>query len=178
MTVTEFAALVGVHKVAVSRACKPGGRLEQFAERDTVTGKVTGIRDPDAARRHWNDTKDLTRATAEAIEKFGGAEEPEEGDEPETENDGRPTLSEAKREEAIWKAREAERKFREAAGELVPAAKVHAKFADAYAQVRTKLLAVPSRAKQRLGHLTVEDVAHLEELVREALSELVPPDEP
>jgi phage terminase Nu1 subunit (DNA packaging protein) len=37
---------------------------------------------------------------------------------------------------------------------------------------RTKLLGLPSRAKQRLPHLTPADLATLDRLIREALEEL------
>ena len=37
---------------------------------------------------------------------------------------------------------------------------------------RMKLLGVPSRARSRLPHLTLDDVAVIEELQREALEEL------
>lgn len=81
------------------------------------------------------------------------------------------------REEENLRAARAKREAEELAlaarrGELVPAAEIEAALAEEYTAVRTKLLALPTRAKQRLTHLTTADVAVLEDLVREALGEL------
>jgi phage terminase Nu1 subunit (DNA packaging protein) len=37
---------------------------------------------------------------------------------------------------------------------------------------RTKLLGVPTRLRQRIPHLTLEEIAIAEELIRESLEEL------
>lgn len=60
----------------------------------------------------------------------------------------------------------------QAKGELVPAADVRAAVVEKFTVVRTKLLALPSRAKQQLPHLSVADVAAIDALVRESLEEL------
>lgn len=41
-----------------------------------------------------------------------------------------------------------------------------------FIQCRTRLLAIPSRARQTLPHLTLKDLGTLEDLIREALEEL------
>ena len=55
---------------------------------------------------------------------------------------------------------------------LLPRDQVEKAMADNYTIIRTKLLAVPTRARQRIPHLTPEEVAILDELQREALEEL------
>jgi hypothetical protein len=65
---------------------------------------------------------------------------------------------------------ELERKQKE--GMLLPTDQVEKVWAEAVTIAKTKLLAVPTRARQRIPHLTLEEVAIVEELVREALEEL------
>ena len=65
---------------------------------------------------------------------------------------------------------ELDRKAKEAL--LIPRDQVEKVWADAVTIARTKLLAVPTRARQRIPHLTLEEVAILDDLQREALQEL------
>ena len=55
---------------------------------------------------------------------------------------------------------------------LLPRDQVEKAMADNYTIIRTKLLALPTRARQRIPHLTLEEVAILDELQREALEDL------
>jgi hypothetical protein len=65
---------------------------------------------------------------------------------------------------------ELERKQKE--GLLLPAEQVQKVWANSVAIVKTKLLAVPSRLRQRIPHLTLEEIAIAEDLIRESLEEL------
>ena len=65
---------------------------------------------------------------------------------------------------------ELDRKQKEAL--LLPAEQVEKVWANAITIARTKLLAVPTRARQQIPHLTLEEVAIVEELIRESLEEL------
>ena len=65
---------------------------------------------------------------------------------------------------------ELERKQKEK--QLLPADQVERVWANTVATVKTKLLAVPTRLRQRIPHLTLEEVAIADELIRESLSEL------
>lgn len=71
----------------------------------------------------------------------------------------------------FWKAKRAELDFRRATGQLVEIAEVQAAYNDEIATCRSKLLAVPSRFRQRVP-MRPEDFRLLEELVREVLEEL------
>ncbi len=57
-------------------------------------------------------------------------------------------------------------------GTLVPLAEVESEFIARAVAIRTKILAVPSRYKQRRPHLGIDDVTNLEDLLREVLEEL------
>ena len=59
-----------------------------------------------------------------------------------------------------------------AKGELAPLADVEKAWAGILRDVRAALLALPSRAASRLGHLTPHDVATLDREVRTVLEEL------
>ncbi len=71
-----------------------------------------------------------------------------------------------------WQARESELKVRTRAGELVEAKKVTDQVFGVFNRLRTRLLGLPTRAKQQLPHLSPQDVAMVDSLVREALEEL------
>ena len=62
--------------------------------------------------------------------------------------------------------------IRERRGDLIPRRKMEIRFATRVVTARTKLLGIPSRAKQRIPHLTTADLGVLEDLIREALDEL------
>jgi phage terminase Nu1 subunit (DNA packaging protein) len=55
---------------------------------------------------------------------------------------------------------------------LLPADQVERVWANTVATVKTKLLAVPTRLRQRIPHLSLEEVAIADELIRESLIEL------
>jgi phage terminase Nu1 subunit (DNA packaging protein) len=65
-----------------------------------------------------------------------------------------------------------ESKARKLAGELVEASAGECEWSDILRGVRAGMLAVPSRAAQRLPHLTPHEVAEIDAEVREALMKL------
>ena len=65
---------------------------------------------------------------------------------------------------------ELERAEKEA--ELVRAEDVSKKWAEVVAITRTKIMAVPSKAKQRIPEIPADAFVTLEEIVREALEDL------
>lgn len=194
-----YARRRGCSTMAVSRAIARG-RLVQSVVRDARGDpKIT---DPELADREWEASTDLSKAPGYVRERAEGISAPPsvappdappsaavpprpaprvvppppepEGEDP----DAPPGLSLAleSAREKHWKAKIAEQEFREREGELVEARMVELKLSGVYSQVRTKLLGVPSRARQALPHLTAGDVAVLEDLVREALEDLVEPE--
>jgi hypothetical protein len=82
------------------------------------------------------------------------------------------SLSQASAEEKRWRAKLAELTYQQRAGELVPAKDVTDRLTNIFTVCRTKLLAIPSKAKSSIPALTHADVATLDDLVRQALEEL------
>jgi len=65
-----------------------------------------------------------------------------------------------------------ELELRQKEGALLPREQFERVSARVAAIVRTRLLACPSKAKHRLPHLSLHDVAVIDDLIREALEEL------
>lgn len=118
-----------------------------------VVGGLRRIADPEEADREW---------LANTPPRF--ADEEGDGDDGE--------FSGAASRERHWKAQLAELTYKERAGELVDAAAAIAEYSDFCTTVRTKLLGLASRMKQAHPDLTLEQLATLDDYVREALDEL------
>lgn len=146
---------------AVQRAIS-GDRLRDAV---VVVGGVKKIADPEAADREWAANTDLSKAPA-WLKELGENDGSDDGDE------GASPLTTASAREKHWKAELAELTYKQRAGELVDADEMAAAMATDYSAVRTKLLGLPSKAKQRLPHLTLADLATIDEIVREALEGL------
>lgn len=80
------------------------------------------------------------------------------------------TISRARAEYEKANLLELDRKKKE--GELLLRTDVHKAWSDAINASKTKLLALPTMAKQRIPHLDLEEIEILTELVREALEAL------
>ncbi len=166
MSQRAYATHRGVSHMAVQRAIR-SGRLKRSINDG---GQIS---DPALADAEWDANTDVakvphavqtTRAAAAAAANPGEV--------------GPPaavlgaSLNENNAAKIYWQARKAELDFREAAGELVPAAGVRAELEGVFRSCRTRLLGIPSRARQLLPGLSVADVGVLENLVREALEGL------
>ncbi len=83
----------------------------------------------------------------------------------------------ARREAAQASLREME--LAERRGELIATADIEARLANTFMQCRTRLLSIPSRARQRDPSLSSGQLTMLESLIREALEDLadLPADE-
>ena len=83
-----------------------------------------------------------------------------------------PPYTESQKRKAYEQANllELERKQKE--GLLLPADQVQKVWANSVAIAKTKLLAVPSRLRQRIPHLSLEEIAIADELIRESLEEI------
>jgi phage terminase Nu1 subunit (DNA packaging protein) len=153
----------------------PGGSLQSVQraiERERISfvlvEGVKRIPDPDAADREWAANTDHSRAPGSVKDLVDGVEDGEL----EEDGDQGPSLSKESAREKHWKAHLAELTYRQRAGELVDAAAVAAEYADFCTTVRTKLLGLPSRMKQAHPELSLEQLATLDDYVREALEEL------
>lgn len=70
---------------------------------------------------------------------------------------------------------ELERRQKEAL--LLPVEQVERVWSNAITQAKTKLLGVPSKLRQRIPHLSLEEIAIAEELIRESLEDLAAGDD-
>lgn len=168
MPQATLAKILRVHKVEVNRAIKEG-RLKACVQLNSKG--VPQIADVELAKKEWLENGDYTDAPARVPEglvgNLGGAHPVE------TDADGTPTLQNAAARSKHYEAELKRLKLEEAEGLLVSAADVEHEWADLLSQVRTRLLAVPTRVKQSLPTLTVADIVTIENLIREALEDLV-----
>ncbi len=93
-------------------------------------------------------------------------------------------LQEARRRHEIerWRLSQVRREMEEITlserrGEVVQVDEARALVIDKFTVVKTRLLGVATRARQRMPHLSYDDVELLESLIREALEELADDDE-
>lgn len=156
---------LGVSRVAVLKAVR-GGRLRRSLV--WVKGKAK-IADLELAAQEWEANTDLSEAPATVQmqahqRQAAAAREPGES--------LVSPLVEASARERAAKAKLAELEYARRSGELIPAAEAEARWVEIVTRSRTKLLGLPSKAKQRLPHLTAVDMKALDRLVREALEDL------
>lgn len=144
-----------VTPMAVSLAIKTG-RLSRSVVRDAMgSPKIASIA---LADQEWEANTDHTRSPQRA--------------EPLPEVESSDVAGAAARAKH-WEAKLRELKFKEASGELVSAADVKREWVSTLAQVRSKLLTIPTLAKQAIPALTIANVERLEQLVRDALEDLI-----
>lgn len=144
--------------MSVSTAVKVG-RLKASVVRDVFGQPKIG--DPDLADREWDSNTDSQRR----INAAGGIDPTALPQFPE---DGMTSTERLKSAQADL----AELKYKEAAGELVPVEDVDRRLVAVFSQCKTRLLAIPSRTRQALPHLSAADVTTIRDLIREALEEL------
>jgi phage terminase Nu1 subunit (DNA packaging protein) len=161
---SALARYLAVSRVAVSKAIKKGRFVESLTTRDGRPWFTDFV----VAEREWHANVDRSRAPGAVKDQAAGEDEDE--------LEGGPSLSKASAREKHWKAQLAELNYKQRAGELVNAAELQAAIADTFTTVRTRLLGLASKAKQRLPELTLEQLATIDDIVREGLEELVPPD--
>lgn len=184
MSCRAYAKRRGVSAMAVSEAIKNGRLVKSVVRNEFGQPKIA---DADLADREWEANTDSSKRAnaAGGVDPRGATlggipiEQPED-DEPtppkrEVDESGVETVASATQRLKAAQADLAELKFAEAAGELVPARDVEARMVSVFTSCKTRLLAIPSRARQALPHLSNADVTAIEALVREALEELTTP---
>ncbi|WP_290689981.1 MULTISPECIES: terminase small subunit [unclassified Haematobacter] len=146
-----------VHRIGGSDLCDLWG---------ITPGALTGLVKREIAIRLGHDAYDLVESTRRYLEHLRGTASGRGGEEQILNLTGeRARLA---REQADAQA------LKNAAlrGELVKADEVERAWADVLRKVRSRVLAVPSRLRQSLGHLTAADVDALDRELRTALEEL------
>lgn len=153
----KAAGLAGGTLNAVQTAIKSGRLLK------SLTADGTQIASVAAADAEWDATTQTDRIPISGPTHAGPTPPPE--------------LAESRARREAAEAALAEIELAEKRRELVPAKDVESKLVNAFAHCKTKLLGVPSRARQRDPALTGAQVALVEELIREALDDLASPSE-
>jgi phage terminase Nu1 subunit (DNA packaging protein) len=156
MSQSEYARRRDCSQKAVADAIKDG-RVSRSVVR--VNG-VAKIADPDLADEEWA-ANTRTKATPEAKAAADAAYQ-----------SMRAQHEREKLRLAELKRQEAELDLAKKRGSLIEFAKAEADVADAFRAVRTRLLSVPSRARQRRPTLSDGDIELFEELIEVALEEL------
>lgn len=158
----EAAKWLGVSAQVLNSALKSGRISRCVVE---VDGKKQ-ISDLEALKVEWHARTDARKrpATFGPLPVAGVR-----GDD----DDGLAEAARAKSRLTIAQADLAELKRDEARALLVPAAEMRRVMSEKFHVAKTKLLAIPSTAKQAIPHLTAGEVADLEDLVRDALNDLV-----
>jgi len=167
ITKAEASRALGVSNAAVYRAVKEG-RLSVVATKD---GRE--LINSETMRTEWD---------ANTQRKIGVGPKPPAGEsrwperrakrEPMRAADEVPDYNESRARTEFLKAELLEIERAEKEGRLINADDVSAKWAELVTIARTKIMGIPSKAKQRMPDLSADDAVLLEEIVREALEDL------
>lgn len=185
ISLRDYAKHRGVSAPTVSRAVRTKRLLRSVVYASNGDPKIADVA---LADQEWEANTDLSRAPAEVKERGLGVQTsapvpPADGESPPVPStadgpapasvDGKElSLSEASAEEKRWKAQIAKQQFLQRAGELVDIRDVTHRWAHLATTARTKLLAVPSKVKSRRPSLNHDDIATIDEEIRQALEEL------
>lgn len=154
MSANKFASHMGVAESAVRRAINEG----------RITAKKVKGRweiDPDIAKKEW-------AASSRFRVEAAAARELQKTEESKPKRD----LINARTAREVYDAKLAELRYKRTSNELVPADEVLARWSTIITTTRTKLLAIPSKAKIAMPELKATHIAIIEGLIREALEEI------
>lgn len=127
---------------------------------------LSGLVKRELAVKLGHDSYDLVETVGRYIEHLRGAASGRGGEEQAL------TLTGERARLARAQADAQELKNAALRGELLPAAEVERDWADTLRGLRSRLLSVPSRVRQALGHMTASDVDAIDRELRGALMEL------
>lgn len=195
ISLREFGRTVGVTAEAVRKAIADG-RIPKSCLGERAIGKQGRvwpvITDPAGAAKHWGRNRDETQVRDKAVMSAGAkagwakrrGEEPEEdpddddgialsglGAVPKDKAAAGPSYNDFRRITESYKARMAKLDYEQAVGRLVDAELVAAEQVTLLTALRNRLRGVPSQAKGRIPHLTIDEIEVLEELIDVALNE-------
>ena len=166
ITRMEAAAQLGVTVQAVYGAIKE----KRLTAMEDANGKI--VINSDTMRDEWNKKSAFRRMrstppTNENVKKTKKRNSKTDESIPDYEE------SKARTEHLKAELLELERKEKEK--DLVAMEEVQASWENIITTARTKLLGVPSKAKQRIPDLDTNAMSHLDDIIREALEELAEP---
>lgn len=170
ITRAEAARALGVSNEAVYAAIKTG----RLSAKECVDGKIRV--DSETMREEWaKNTQSrigVGPSRASGAKPLRNREERMVGPRITKTNEAIPDYDESRARTEHLKAEllELERKQKE--GVLIAAAEVEAKWVEIIVMARTKILGIPTKAKQRIPDLDVDAIGVLDDIVRETLEEL------
>jgi phage terminase Nu1 subunit (DNA packaging protein) len=146
-SLADLAQTLGVSDAAIRKAVRTGRLVQSI--RTGAMGRIT-VTDVSLARREWHENSNSSQSASH------------------------PYLTTAEERRRLLRVQRHKVQIQNARllGRLIPAAEAETMYAQRVVEARTKLLGLPSRAKQRLPHLTDHDMAVLDALIRESLEEL------
>jgi phage terminase Nu1 subunit (DNA packaging protein) len=168
ISLRAYAKRRGVSAEAVSKAIE-SGRLERSV---VVVAGEPKIADAELADREW------AANTRPRVERAAPPADGEDAEQAQVADHaiGYPEAR-RRREIELWRQARVQREVDELElakrkGELVSVAEARADVIEKFSVVKTRLLGLAVRVKQRLPHVVVEDVRVIDALVREALEAL------
>lgn len=194
ISLREFGRTVGVTAEAVRKAIADG-RIPKSCMGERSIGKNGRtwpvILDPARAAKHWGRNRDEAQVRDKAVMSAGAkagwakrrGEEPEDeepedeislpglGGAPRNKAAAGPSYNDFRRITESYKARMAKLEYEQAVGRLVDAELVAAEQVTLLTSLRNRLRGVPSQAKGRIPHLTIDDIEVLDGLIDLALNE-------
>lgn len=161
----------------------PGG-THGAVQKAIRTGRIQinadGLIDSDAADQAWAAATNTNKRTSPRPVSAPGREAIEEDEidgapafDPEA-STARPgmSLAQAAALEKVWNANLAELKYRKLLGELVGAKDLSDQLAALFTSCRTKLLGVPTTLRQQMPELSLQQLALIDKVIRQALEDL------
>lgn len=177
--VGEFAKLLGVTHSAVHKAVQTGripanlvgtriyrGRTVAFiTDAEAATAQFLANTDPALRQSGARISAGKRAANAEMRGEVGNSV----GNVP---GNDIPSIAESRAITEAYKAKITKLMYERDLGRMVDAEEFKRRFSTMVVAARTRLLGVPSKAKGRIPHLSVDDVDVLIDLIREALEDL------
>ena len=177
----EFGRQLGISGEAIRKAIKTGRiPASMVGEKKLSSGRpVPTISDPVGARvafeqnTHPSYRQDGAKISA-GRKRASSSEPPVVASRPSQTADpaALPSITESRQITEAYKAKMAQLEYEQATGQLVNADEFKTQFVTMVTTARTRLLGVPSKAKGRIPHLAVDEIAIIDELIREALEDI------
>ena len=172
ITRAEAARCLGVSKEAVYKAVKDG----RVSFKECVDGTIRV--NSETMREEW-ERNTQTRIGVGPKRQSSGEDKPplrsrEDRMSPRITktNEAIPDYDESRARTEHLKAELLELDRKQKEGILVPAADVEAKWLEIVVMARTKIMGIPTKAKQRIPDLDVDAISVLDDIVRETLEDL------
>ena len=166
ITVKEAAELLGLKsRGSIYRKIKSG-------ELETVAGPTGPLVERDALEQRWANITRTRSDSPQLLRPAAVRSSPTASKPPPRPVEQLPDYNESRARTEFEKANLLELERRQKEGQLLEREEVERGQAAAVAISKTRLLGVPSTAKQRIPHLSLEEVEILTTLIREALDEL------